>query len=109
MAKQNPVEAFCLTIAMLSLTGIPPLAGFMAKYFLFTTAIEKGFLWLVIIAITGSAISAAYYFKPIISMYLKEGDGIKLESNLAYKSHIIFLTILTILLGLMPFLVMGLL
>jgi NADH-quinone oxidoreductase subunit N len=109
MAKQNPVEAFCLTIAMLSLTGIPPLAGFMAKYFLFTTAIEKGYLWLVIIAILGSAISAAYYFKPIIAMYLKNGDGIKLESNLAYKSHIIFLTILTVLLGLMPFLVIGLL
>jgi NADH-quinone oxidoreductase subunit N len=109
LAKQNPVEAFCLTIAMLSLTGIPPLAGFMAKYFLFTTAIEKGYLWLVIIAIIGSAISAAYYFKPIISMYLKEGDGIKLETNLVYKSHIIFLTVLTVLLGFLPFLLMRLL
>jgi NADH-quinone oxidoreductase subunit N len=109
MAKKNPVEAFCLTVAMLSLTGIPPLAGFMAKYFLFTTAIEQGYLWLVIIAITGSAISAAYYFKPIIAMYLKEGDGIKLESNPAYKSHIIFLTVLNFMLGFLPFLLMGLL
>jgi NADH-quinone oxidoreductase subunit N len=109
MAKLNPVEAFCLTVSMLSLTGIPPLAGFMAKYFLFTTAIEKGFLWLVIIAILGSAISAAYYFKPVIAVYLKEGDGIKMESNLAYKSHIIFLTILTVLLGVLPFFLVGLL
>ena len=109
MARKNPVEAFCLTIAMLSLTGIPPLAGFMAKYFLFTTAIEKGYLWLVIIAILGSAVSAAYYFKPIIAMYLKEGDGVKLEPDLVYRSHIIFLTLLTFLLGFLPFLLMGLL
>jgi NADH-quinone oxidoreductase subunit N len=94
---------------MLSLTGIPPLAGFMAKYYLFTTALEKGFLWLVIIAILGSALSVAYYFKPIISMYLKEGDGLKLDSGIAYKSQIIFLTILTFLVGFLPFLLMGLL
>jgi NADH-quinone oxidoreductase subunit N len=109
MGKLNPVESACLAISMLSLTGIPPLAGFMAKYFLFATAIEKGYLWLVIIAILGSAISAAYYFKPIISMYLKEGDGIKLETNFAYRAHIIFLTVLTIIFGLLPFLVLGLL
>jgi NADH-quinone oxidoreductase subunit N len=108
MAKKNPLEALCLTISLLSLTGIPPLAGFMAKYYLFSAAIEKGFLWLVIIAIIGSAISVAYYFKPIISMYLKEGDGIKLEVNTAFKANIVFLTLLTILLGFLPFLLMGL-
>lgn len=109
MAKKNPLEAFCLTVSMLSLTGIPPLAGFMAKYFLFSAAIEKGFLWLVIIAILGSAMSAAYYFRPVISAYLKEGDGMKLESTTGYKMHIIFLTVLTVLVGLFPFLFMGLL
>ena len=109
LAKQNPLEALCLTISLLSLTGIPPLAGFMAKYYLFSVVIEKGYLWLVIIAIIGSAISAAYYFKPIISMYLKEGDGIKLEVNRVFKTHVVFLTLLTLLLGLLPFLVMGLL
>jgi NADH-quinone oxidoreductase subunit N len=102
ISKKNPVEAICLTIALFSLTGIPPLAGFMAKYYLFTTALEQGYLWLVIIAIVGSAISVAYYFRPIISMFLKEGDGIKLESGMAYKTHVIFLTILTLALGLLP-------
>ena len=87
---------------MLSLTGIPPLAGFVAKYYLFTTALEQGYLWLVIIAITGSALSVAYYFKPIIAMYLKEGDGIKLESGTGYKAVIVALTILTLVLGLLP-------
>jgi len=102
IAKKNPVEALCLTISMLSLTGIPPLAGFVAKYYLFTTALEQGYLWLVIIAITGSALSVAYYFKPIIAMYLKEGDGIKLESGTGYKAVIVALTILTLVLGLLP-------
>jgi NADH-quinone oxidoreductase subunit N len=109
LAKKNPLEALCLTIAMLSLTGIPPLAGFMAKYYLFATAIEKGFLWLVIIAIVGSAVSAGYYFKPIIAMYLREGDGIKLRAERSYQIHIVFMTLLTIVLGLVPFLLMGLL
>lgn len=109
IARTNPVEAFCLTIAMLSLAGIPPLAGFMGKYFLFTTALEQGLLWLVIIAITGSAISISYYFKPIVAMYLKENEGGKLNSGVPFKAHLIFLTLLLFLLGILPFLVIGLL
>jgi NADH-quinone oxidoreductase subunit N len=108
LAKKNPVEAVCLTVAMLSLTGIPPLAGFFAKYYLFVTAIDKGFLWLVIIAIIGSAVSAGYYFKPIIGMYLKEGDGSILKAERSYRIHLVFMTILIILLGFVPFLVTGL-
>ncbi len=109
MARSNPVEAFCLTIAMLSLTGIPPLAGFMAKYYLFTTALEKGLVWLVIIAITGSAISVTYYFKPIIAMYLKEPAGISLKVELPYRIHLLFMTLMVILIGLLPWVVVGLL
>ena len=109
LSKQNPLEALCLTIALLSLTGIPPLAGFMAKYYLVMVAIGKGYLWFVIIAIIGSAISAAYYFRPVIAMYLKEGDGIKLQVSTVFKINLILLTLLTILLGLLPFLVMDLL
>jgi len=109
MAKTNPLEAFCLTIAMLSLTGIPPLAGFMAKYYLFTTALEKGLLWLVLVAIAGSAISVAYYFKPIMAMYLKESNEVKLNVGRSYKVHLMFMTLLVILIGVLPFLVMGIL
>jgi NADH-quinone oxidoreductase subunit N len=109
MAKTNPLEAFCLTIAMLSLTGIPPLAGFMAKYYLFTTALEQGLVWLVIVAIAGSAISVAYYFKPIMAMYLKESDGVRLTVELPYKIHLMFMTLMVIVIGLMPFLLVGLL
>ena len=109
MAKSNPLEAFCLTVSMLSLAGIPPLAGFMAKYYLFTAALEKGFIWLVMVAIAGSAISVAYYFKPIMAMYLKEPSGVKLTVETSYKVHLMFMTLLIILIGVLPVLVIGLL
>jgi NADH-quinone oxidoreductase subunit N len=81
----------------------------MAKYYLFTTALEQGYIWLILIAILGSAVSAAYYFKPIVAMYLKEGDGIKLEAGYAYKIHVVFLTVLILVLGLFPVFLMNLL
>ena len=109
MGKSNPLEAFCLTIAMLSLTGIPPLAGFMAKYYLFTTALEKGLVWLVMVAIAGSAISVVYYFKPIIAMYLKDPTGIQLKVEILYKMHLMFMTLMLILIGILPFFLIGLL
>ena len=109
MGKSNPLEAFCLTIAMLSLTGIPPLAGFMAKYYLFTTALEKGLVWLVMVAIAGSAISVVYYFKPIIAMYLKDPTGIQLKVEIPYKMHLMFMTLMLILIGILPFFLIGLL
>jgi NADH-quinone oxidoreductase subunit N len=102
LAHTNPYMAFSLTIAMLSLTGIPPLAGFTSKYYLFTTAMENGYLWLVILALTGSAISAVYYFKPIIAMYLKEGDWPAIPVTRTYRIQLISLVILTLLLGLIP-------
>lgn len=109
MARENPLEAFCLTVAMLSLAGVPPLAGFMAKYYLFTTALETGMLWLVIISIAGSAISIGYYLRPVVAMYLKDKECVKLHSGVAFKTHLLFLTMMLILLGIMPFLVIGLL
>lgn len=107
LAKSNPVEAFCLTVVLLSLTGIPPLAGFMAKYYLFVTAIGQGVIWLVIIAVAGSAISSVYYFKPIIAMYLKEPTGVKLTAETSYKIHLLFMTLLVILIGMLPFFLIG--
>jgi NADH-quinone oxidoreductase subunit N len=108
MGKTNPLEAFCLTVAMLSLTGIPPLAGFMAKFFLFSAAIEHGYTWLVIIAILGSAVSAVYYFRPVIAIWFRENDGIELRAGLPFRIHILVLTLLVILLGILPVFFTGL-
>lgn len=69
LAKNNPLLAFCMSVAMLSLAGIPPLAGFFGKYYLFTTAVANGYLWLVFIAILSSLVSLYYYLRVIINMY----------------------------------------
>lgn len=103
LAKRNPTEAFAMTIAMLSLAGIPPLVGFAAKYNLFITAIEQGHLALVIVAIIGSAVSVFFYVRPIIAMYVnKQPDDRIIESSNIYKRQIELAGILIIILGLIP-------
>lgn len=75
LAKKNPLVSACMAIALISLTGIPLWMGFWGKYFVFASAIEHGYLWLVIIAILGSATSIFYYFRPIVNMYMKPEEA----------------------------------
>ncbi len=109
LSKINPVVAVCCAIAFLSLTGIPPLAGFMAKYLVFTSAVENGFLWLVIIAVLGSVVSIFYYFRPIINMYMKDKYFDTVEISPLSLVVLIFLTVCTLVLGLVPGIIVGLL
>jgi len=103
LAKTNPTEAFAMSIAMLSLAGIPPLVGFAAKYNLFVAAIEQGHLPLVIVAIIGSLISVYYYIRPIIAMYVnKQAEGVVIDSSNTYRRQIELAAILMIILGLIP-------
>lgn len=75
LAKARPVMALCLTIFMLSLAGLPPTLGFFGKFYLFSSAIEEGLLWLAIWGVLNSVISVYYYLRPIVVMYMKEGDA----------------------------------
>ena len=110
LSKNNPVEAFAMAIAMMSLAGIPPLAGFMAKYNLFVLAAEGGYTWLVVVAIIGSMISIYFYFKPIMASYFLEGEPQhKIESSFNFKFNIILCTVLMIVLGFLPKLIINLL
>jgi NADH-quinone oxidoreductase subunit N len=103
LAKSNPTEAFAMTIAMLSLAGIPPLVGFAAKYNLFISAIEQGHLPLVIVAIIGSMISVYFYIRPVIAMYVNAPSGsLVIESSKNYKKQIFVAAFLLIILGLIP-------
>jgi NADH-quinone oxidoreductase subunit N len=66
--KTNPLLAVAMTIAMFSLAGIPPMAGFFGKYLVFTLAINSGFIALTTVAVIASLIGVYYYFKPVITM-----------------------------------------
>lgn len=73
--KKNPLLAVSMTLALLSLAGIPPLPGFFAKYMVFALAIESGNTPFVIVAIVTSLIGVYYYFRILIAMYFQEPQG----------------------------------
>jgi NADH-quinone oxidoreductase subunit N len=109
LSKHNPTEAFAMTIAMLSLSGIPPLVGFAAKYNLFLNAINQGHLTLVIVAIIGSMISMYYYFRPVVAMYFNPPSATSaIDSTSNYKKQIFIAAVLIIILGLVPGLILDL-
>lgn len=74
LSKKQPMLAVAMAIAMLSLAGIPPTAGFFGKYFLFTAAFAK-YPWLIVLAVINSAVSIYYYFKIIIAMYFTREEN----------------------------------
>lgn len=74
LAKRSPFLAFSMAVALLSLAGIPPLAGFFGKYYIFTVAFESGYINLVLLAILTSLVGIYYYFRVIIAMYLKSTE-----------------------------------
>ncbi|HXH18844.1 MAG TPA: NADH-quinone oxidoreductase subunit N [Chitinophagales bacterium] len=103
LAKRDPKLAVALTICLLSLAGIPPLAGFFGKYYLFALAINKGLWVLAAFAILNSLIGIYYYFIVMINMFLKEKqDGLPSTSSPASKVVIAICVILTIIAGLFP-------
>ena len=64
-----------MALCLLSLTGVPPLAGFVAKFYIFAAALNAGLVWLVVIAVLNSAASAYYYIAVIVAMYMQEGGA----------------------------------
>ncbi len=72
MAFKKPWHAFFITLFLLSLAGIPPTGGFMAKFFLFQALLDQGFWWMLFWTVTGSSIAFFYYLKPIALMYMQE-------------------------------------
>ncbi len=72
LSGKHPLLSLCLSIFLLSLTGVPPLAGFMAKFYVFSTAIKAGYVWLAIIGVLNSVVAAYYYLRVIMYMYFKE-------------------------------------
>jgi NADH-quinone oxidoreductase subunit N len=72
MGKRSPLLALALTLALISLVGIPPAAGFMAKFYIFSAAVKNDLLWLVVIAAINSVISAYYYLRVVKLMWFGE-------------------------------------
>jgi NADH-quinone oxidoreductase subunit N len=69
---KHPLLALAMTVFMFSLAGVPPTAGFIGKFYLFSGAIQKGYIWLAILGVLNSAASVYYYLRVIVYMYMKE-------------------------------------
>ena len=74
LGRRKPLLAAAMTVFMLSFTGMPPTLGLVGKFFLFRTAIESGFIWLAVIGVLTSLISAYYYLRVVVVMYMREGE-----------------------------------
>ncbi|MGH7254815.1 MAG: NADH-quinone oxidoreductase subunit N [Nitrospirales bacterium] len=72
LAKRQRVAALLMLVFMVSLAGIPPTAGFIGKFYLFLAAVNAGLAWLAVIAVLFAAVSAYYYLRVVMVMYMRE-------------------------------------
>lgn len=99
--KRNTFLGLSITVAMLSLAGIPPLAGFFAKYMVFALALENGQVGLVVLAVVTSLIGVYYYFKVIIAVFgTPSAPAVRISEN--QKLLIGILVAITVILGIFP-------
>ncbi len=108
LAASQPVLAFANTVFLLSLAGIPLTAGFFAKYYMLASVVKAGgSLWLVVVAVIFAAVSVYYYFRVIQAMYFKEGEAETAEITPSFKTGLVILAVLIILVGVFPSLVLN--
>jgi NADH-quinone oxidoreductase subunit N len=102
LGQSSPMAALAMTICMLSLTGIPPLGGFFGKLYLFTAALERGYVVLVVVAVLNSVVSAAYYLGVVRAMYFDTG-GLERVAGRPYLAVATAAAVIaTVVLGLVP-------
>ncbi len=99
-AKNKPIMAFCLTVFLLSLAGLPPAMGFFGKLYLFSAAVNEGLMWLAFWGVINSVLSVYYYLRPIVVMYMKDGDCDTVENRYGTAVVIVVLAVMILTLGL---------
>jgi NADH-quinone oxidoreductase subunit N len=109
LSRRAPVLSFCMLIFLLSLAGIPPLAGFFGKFYLFTSTLAaeprtSGLLWLVILAIAMSAVSLYYYLQVLKRIYIADPptDAAPIQTPIVIQVAICLIAFSVVLLGCAP-------
>ena len=104
LGLRKPLLAMFMTIMLLSLAGFPPTAGFVGKFYIFKSAVQAGHIWLVIVGAVNTAISAFYYLRVVVTMYMREP-----EEELPFASYpctlvvgLILAAIGVLLIGVLP-------
>ncbi len=103
LSRTAPGTAALLSLALLSLAGIPPLAGFLGKVLLLQVALAGGLTWLAVLAALNMLLGLSYYLRPIVEMYLRAPEGeTKLHQQPGYPWALGLTTLGTLLLGVWP-------
>jgi NADH-quinone oxidoreductase subunit N len=102
LGRKNSFAAVALTVALLSLAGIPPLAGFFAKYSILARAVEAHYIPLVILGVIASLVGVYYYFRVIIVMFSQEPEGNPMPIPPSLKLILGIITAVIFVLGLFP-------
>jgi NADH-quinone oxidoreductase subunit N len=114
LSRRAPLVSFCMMLFMLSLAGIPPLAGFFGKFYIFTAAVSAdpqnlGLLWLVVLAVAMSAVSLYYYLQVLKQIYVVEAPASAgaLRTPITLQVALVLLALAVVVLGCAPQLLLG--
>ena len=103
MAKRSPVLSGVLALSMISLIGIPPTAGFMGKLYLFNAAVSSDLVWLAVVGVLNSVVSAYYYLRVVKTMFLAPAES---EERITYSSPVLVAVAVSaigiLLIGILP-------
>ena len=101
--QRSPLLTVTISVALISLTGIPPTAGFIGKLLLFNAAINAGLVWLALLAVINSVVSAYIYLRIVRIMFMSQPDqSDRLSSALSVRFLLVVLTVFTFWMGIFP-------
>jgi NADH-quinone oxidoreductase subunit N len=101
--QRRPLLALAMALFMLSLAGVPPTAGFMAKFFVFTAAYEAGLGWLAVVGVISSAIAAYFYLRVVVKMFMQEPSReLRPDLGRGLNADIVIAGVATLLIGVLP-------
>ncbi|MFM8998531.1 MAG: NADH-quinone oxidoreductase subunit N [Actinomycetota bacterium] len=104
LARRDPLLAALLTVFLLSMAGIPPMAGFVAKLQVFRAAVDAGMIWLVLVGVLASVASAFFYLRVLVRMYMEEPDEASASpaATPALRAAVAATAFVTVALGVLP-------
>jgi NADH-quinone oxidoreductase subunit N len=102
--KTRPALAGLMTVFLLSLGGFPPTAGFIAKWYIFSAAVEEGYYWLAIVGVLSSVVSVFFYLRIVVMMYMTEegAEPARPSISVPAMAALAFAVIATLYLGVLP-------
>ena len=109
LAKDHPLASALMLVFMFSLAGIPPTAGFIGKFYVFMAAIHEGYTYLAIIAVVFSAVSAFFYLRIVVYMYMKDPkESVTLTTSPSLSIVLAVTAMMVLILGIFPSILLNL-